>query len=90
MLIEQFIYWFLLNANSSCIELTQRELDNLPEYSTSIPTGVRWGKRWKRNQNFGVRGAPKLWVLGEYLPVPMSNGRDVYETRFSRIDIVGP
>lgn len=29
--------------------LTRRELDALPEYSATLPTGQRIGTRWKRN-----------------------------------------
>lgn len=63
------------------LELTRGEFDGLGEYSCSLPTGVRIGKRWKRNLNAYVSeyahldffdGAPavivqpEVWVVGEY------------------------
>lgn len=42
--------------------LTQRQFKELPEYSTSIPTGVYPGKCWKRFE----RDQP--WVLVWYGP----------------------
>ena len=46
------------------IVISQQELDDLPEYSCSIPTGVVVGKRWKRAKNYYDRS--KGWVVGEY------------------------
>lgn len=39
--------------------MTQATLENLPEYSLSLPTGTTPGKRWRRWQN------PRWW-MGEY------------------------
>lgn len=49
------------------LSLTQRELDALPEYSTSLPTGTTIGKMWKRNLlvALGLRLRPH-WIIGEY------------------------
>lgn len=44
--------------------VTQAAFDALPEYSCSIPTGTRIGKRWKRAKNY--RDRTKGWWLGEY------------------------
>lgn len=41
------------------IKLTQKELDNLPDYSISLPTGKTTGKQWKRKHGNG-------WIMGEY------------------------
>jgi hypothetical protein len=42
------------------IELTQAEVDELLEYSTSVPSGTTVGKRWKRDNNcLGQTGRPK-------------------------------
>ena len=61
--------------------LTKEELDALPEYSCSIPTGTIIGKRWKRRtykksnipvNDFGYdekgyfRLEPDSWIMGEY------------------------
>jgi hypothetical protein len=51
------------------VGLTKKELDDLPEYSLSIPTGVFLGKKWKRNVNVGTKDGP-LWVMGEYTEHP--------------------
>jgi hypothetical protein len=39
--------------------------DVLPEYSCSLPTGQRFGKRWLMDRSFGTPRPPS-WVLGEY------------------------
>ncbi len=41
--------------------LTELDLDDLPEYSSSLPTGTTAGKRWKRR----TRGGD--WLVGEYV-----------------------
>ena len=60
--------------------LTQKQFDNLYEYSGSVPTGTTIGKRWKRNRNayrilrvrrhfiFWKKKIPwePDWYLGEY------------------------
>jgi len=67
------------------IELTQKELDNLGEYSISLPTRTTIGKRWKANKNWGrvvqypcgdgmrTDPAPPRWVVGEYVDSPKAN-----------------
>lgn len=47
------------------IVLTEEEFDKLSEYSTSLPTGITIGKRWKRAVDF--RDVSKGWILGEYV-----------------------
>ena len=54
------------------VYLSQKEFDELGEYSTSIPTGTTIGKQWKRNC-YWHKSHPKygtLWCLGEYIPDP--------------------
>lgn len=52
------------------LKLTWAELERLPEYSGSVPTGTAEGKRWRRNRDVGGRagyGAPSSrWMVGEY------------------------
>lgn len=75
------------------IALTQRELDALPEYSCSTPTGTRIGKRWKRNKNAypALAGKPPEWWQGEYYELPESDpdkvvrGVEQIGIRWSRI-----
>lgn len=50
------------------VELTQQEVDALPEYSITLPTGKTIGKRWKRRLLAGPRAG--IWVLCEYVPDP--------------------
>lgn len=41
----------------------------LPEYSCSMPTGVFYGKRWKRNTTaYDPRTTEPNWVIGGYEP----------------------
>lgn len=55
------------------LEMTRQEFERLPEYSTSIPTGVTIGKRWRRcilpGHLSGFQGAAadiQHWRIGEY------------------------
>jgi len=64
--------------------LTQKEFDDLLEYSTSIPTGTTIGKRWKRriivfktinDKIFNAGYLPpnttfieEYYLIGEYIP----------------------
>jgi hypothetical protein len=50
-----------MNLGKKYIWLTQREVDDLPEYSSSYPTGTTIGKRWKRQLNDGT------WLICEYV-----------------------
>lgn len=43
--------------------ITRKKLAELPEYSTSVPTGTTIGKRWRRD----VDGQ---WMIGEYVRLP--------------------
>lgn len=54
------------------VELTQAELEALPEYSCSLPTGTTIGKRWKLDVHFrpGPPNAFPAWLLGEYTAHP--------------------
>lgn len=51
--------------------MTPAEFSDLLDYSTSTPTGARFGKKWKRNANANVclGSGTKLdpeWWLGKY------------------------
>ncbi len=64
--------------------MTQREFDELPEYSATLPTGTCIGKRWKRRARSGT------WTMGEYCDEP---DQDKYpgliQIRWRRIEVVG-
>lgn len=52
------------------IHLSKAELDALPEYSMSVPTGTTIGKRWKRDNNvYRQHGSEPDWWMGEYFDV---------------------
>lgn len=57
---------FAIGYGTSLIPL--RFFDVLPEYSTSLPTGQRIGKKWRRKIPIPIGGWD--WLLGEYLPDP--------------------
>ena len=59
--------------------MSQKEFDNLLEYSTTIPTGVTIGKVWKR------RGLGNSWFMGEYVDV----GAEMINIKWRTIVIKG-
>lgn len=64
------------HARLPVVHIEPRALDALPEYSTTIPTGVVIGKRWKRNAMIGVQmrfgRCESLWEVCEYVEDPVS------------------
>ncbi|NIE80031.1 hypothetical protein [Asaia sp. As-1742] len=54
--------------------VTLKYLENLPEYSCSLPTGTTPGKRWKGEvhfQPYGKRSLPRIgWMISEYYEGP--------------------
>ena len=55
------------------LKLTPKQFLELSEYSCSIPTGTRPGKRWRRLDGahdfaFKARGGKPKWQIGEYDP----------------------
>lgn len=52
--------------------LSQREVEQLPEYSTSFPTGTAIGKRWLRDNRPRPhpKGSDPEWIIGEYVDHP--------------------
>lgn len=67
---------------SGYVTLSADDLERLPEYSSSIPTGVCEGKVWKRQV-----GAD--WYLGSYEPCDPPEP-DAVMTVFRRIEILTP
>jgi hypothetical protein len=45
--------------------MTQKEFDELPEYSCSLPTATTVGKRWKHGSPYV--GERTRWTMGEYV-----------------------
>lgn len=54
------------------LPITEKQLHDLPEYSSSVPTGITIGKRWKRNPWYFDKASsdlrPEQWVVCEYVP----------------------
>lgn len=61
--------------NYPVIVLSQAELNSLPEYSWSLPTGTTIGKRWKCQTRQGT------WVLGEYAVSVLPGMVDIHWSR---------
>ncbi len=53
------------------ISLSEQEFNALPEYSSSNPTGVVIGKKWKR------KGLGNIWYLCEYIPCEEEGYADI-------------
>lgn len=70
--------------------VTQAEFDALDEYSMSVPTGIRIGKRWKRLVRIPsktvVDGWDEEWQLGYY--AERRDGQPGYLECFRIIEIV--
>jgi hypothetical protein len=51
------------------VSITREELEALPEYSCSIPTGTTIGKRWRRDVAFNDPNpkASRDWMIAEYI-----------------------
>ncbi len=69
------------------VYLTQKEFDEMLEYSCSVPTGVFIGKVWKRNTSFRTGRKPN-WVQGGYIQDPNDNNMAL--TVWKDIIVVGP
>lgn len=49
------------------IRLYRYELEMLPEYSCTMPSGTTDWKTWRCDENFGT-GRPESWIVGQYVP----------------------
>lgn len=63
--------------------LTQKEFDEMFEYSMSVPTGVYLNKKWKRNNLVWVKGDKEEWVQGKY--VKSKNNPDMCQIEWKEI-----
>ncbi|KKL88457.1 hypothetical protein LCGC14_1924530 [marine sediment metagenome] len=66
-LVRRFLQKLVLTEGSATevvihkpVRIHEFVLDNILDYSTSLPTGTYAGKRWKRRVADG-------WMLGEYI-----------------------
>lgn len=64
--------------------MTQAELERLPEYSASLPTGLAHGKRWRRDGNFFERRALAHLHFWDGTPEPGANGSSWYVGEYRR------
>ena len=53
-------------ANDAPVIVDGPTFDALPEYSTTLPTGTRAGKQWRRR--VPAFGDPHYWLIGEHGP----------------------
>lgn len=68
-----FVLQTLANiAKMPPLSITRAELDALPEYSTTFPTGTVVGKRWKLAPwaRLRIRQHPDQWIVAEYAEHP--------------------
>lgn len=65
------------------VRIHESVLKDLLEYSTSMPTGVYAGKRWKRRWRDGEK---KGWTLGEYIDDGAEDGTLL--TRWTPIEVI--
>lgn len=69
-----------------CITITQREFDELPEYSCTIPTGTTIGKKWKRRHPYGApKGQPGIWMVGQYYDIGDPNNVGIRWLKISAV-----
>jgi hypothetical protein len=52
--------------------LSQKTMNNLPEYSISLPTKTIPGKVWEQNLRWGQPASESLWVICEFVEHPTS------------------
>ncbi len=59
-------------AERNTIRLFLWELESMPEYSCSLPSGQTFWKMWRRNMYASRRGPHRepRWVVGQYTPHP--------------------
>jgi len=85
--IVELAYW----ASFKEIEMTQSNLDALPEYSCSEPTigeRTKLPVRWKHNVhafNPAAREHPPAWLLGEFTD---GSNLNTYRTTYRRVQVV--
>lgn len=87
-----WLSWIVHWSQFEEVELTQKELDELSEYSCSEPTGIVYGKRWKKNvhaYNPAARGREPAWLMGEYSAgTDPTKYRTQYRTQYRRVQVV--
>jgi len=72
------------------LKIPRNEFDRMFEYSTTVPTGTRIGKRWRRNLtavgkavqhldffNGSIIWEPDFWIVGEYAECDPPNPKEV-------------
>lgn len=67
--------WSAGIANLPRLPITFQAMEELPEYSCTVPTGVAVGKMWRRldgsfDQDFLSAGGNPIWLIGRYEEAP--------------------
>lgn len=55
------------------VTMTPVELNALPEYSCSLPTGTTIGKRWRKRIPYYTNQPLQCWLVAEYVDHPDPN-----------------
>jgi len=78
------------------VEMTVQQVRELPEYSSTLPTGTTIGKQWKRHEPYRrpdtcqSDGKCGHWFLGEYVPVNMKGHVGIDWKQIVVVDVVKP
>lgn len=57
----------MIEVDDKTALMNQKEFDNLPDYSCSIPSLTTIGKRWKRSESYCK--PREKWLMGEYVEI---------------------
>jgi hypothetical protein len=68
--LKEVRYPELPSDSRDVVLISGAEMQSLPEYSMSVPTGAYVGKWWKRNLNARTRNTKPLWRACCYAPIP--------------------
>jgi hypothetical protein len=74
----------LARKPTDSVRMTRAELESLPEYSCTLPTGASHGKRWRRDDNFFERRALAHLHFWDGTPEPGANGERWYTGEYRR------
>jgi hypothetical protein len=72
--LKEVRYPKLPSDSRDVVLISGAEMQSLPEYSLSNPTGVRIGKWWKRNIHAHDRRVKPLWRACCYAPTGDTTG----------------
>jgi hypothetical protein len=73
-----------LLVDEKIAKITAPILDQIMEYSCSLPTGTKIGKIWKRDINWSTVGKDPEWYIGHYFK---QDGKDTL-IEWYKVDII--